>query len=144
MHSIQSFEGERYYFDVVAQTKGGKQTFEIRATCVDSGASSVVTNVKDVMNTVLDGAKPEPRFNEQIWNVSNKEAEEFFNHTVAVFSDEEKLKLMEDAMNDDRLSGKWIDEEDFIAEDLAFDDDDEDDDNWEDMEPDDSELTETY
>ncbi|MBS1536957.1 MAG: hypothetical protein JST20_04345 [Bacteroidetes bacterium] len=142
MHSIQSFEGERYYFDVVAQTKGGKQTFEIRSTCVDSGASAIVTNVKEVMNVVLDGAKPDPRFLEPTWVVTGKEAEEFFDHTVSIFSDEEKLKLMEDAMNDDRTNGKWTNEEDFIGDDLAFDD--EEDDEWGDLEPDDSEITDDF
>mgnify|MGYP001271238816 CR=1 FL=1 len=142
MHSIQSFEGERYYFDIVAQTKSGKQTFEIRSTCVDSGASAIVTNVKEVMNAVLDGIKPEPRFLEATWQLTPKEAEEFFDHAVGIFSDEEKLKLMEDAMNDDRTNGKWTNEEDFIGEELAFEDDE--DDDWEDYEPDESEITDDF
>jgi hypothetical protein len=143
MHNIYSFEGERYFFDVIAQPKGGKQTFEIRATCVDSGASATVTNLPYVMEQILDGAKVEERFKQPTWIVTAAEAKEFSTHSVALFSQQDKLELMEDAMNDDRAGGKWVNEEDFMEEEFDLDDDD-DEEEWEDLEPEDNEQLDHY
>jgi hypothetical protein len=125
MQRIESFEGERYFFDVILQSSKGNTTFEVRSTCADSGASATVTAVKELAERLLENTKnnKEARFKETVWNVSETEGKELFDHATGLFAGEDFLTGMEDAMNDDRASGKWSNEEDF-AEDLGFDEED--------------------
>ncbi len=126
MQNIKSFEGERYYFDVILQSNKGKTTFEIRSTCADTGASATVTSVKELADRVLENTKKrkDPRYTLSVWQVSDTEGKELFEHTTGLFADNDFIEKMEDAMNDDRASGKWRDEDDF-AEEYGFDEDDE-------------------
>ncbi|GAB1430638.1 hypothetical protein MASR2M18_14710 [Ignavibacteria bacterium] len=125
MQRIESFEGERYFFDVILQSNKGKTTFEIRSTCADTGASSVVTSVKELAESILENTsnRNETRYKSPVWEISEVEGKELFDHATGLFANQDFLEKMEDAMNDDRASGSWSDEDDF-AEEYGFDDGD--------------------
>lgn len=124
MQRIESFEGERYFFDIILQSNKGKTTFEVRSTCADTGATAVVTAVKELAARLLENTKKknDPRYKESVWEVSEIEGKELFEHAVALFNHEEIFAEMEDAMNDDRASGKWKEEDEFVEE-FGIDDD---------------------
>lgn len=133
MQRIESFEGERYFFDVILQSNKGKTTFEIRSTCADTGASSVVTSVKELAGRILENIanRDGAQYKLPVWEVSETESKELFDHAAGLFADQSFLEKMEDAMNDDRASGSWSNEDDF-AEEYGFDDGDDEDGDFDD------------
>ena len=121
---IRTFEGDLYFFDIIWTTGKGDCTFEVRSTSADNGATSTVTNNATLKELILDGDKSTTGMKESVWICSSDSAQQYADRTIGLLENESYLQQLEDAMNDDFASGKWISEEEFDDDDLAFDDDD--------------------
>jgi hypothetical protein len=126
--NIRSFEGDFYYFDIIWTLAKAESTFEIRATSAENGATATVTNNNELKTLLLDGATAQATHEQPIWKITADKAEAFAQKAISIFSNDKTLAQMEEAMNDDYATGRWMSEDQFGSEELGFDDDDEEDD----------------
>ena len=103
---ITKISGKRYDFEVRTENGRRYSTFSIRAISRDSGKYSSINNLNAILSALgIEGDNP--KFDDSLWTLTNKEANIFEDVIKQSLSSPLFMSYLEDKLDEDRSCGKW-------------------------------------